>query len=80
MGAGVQWFEAYAFAEKNGITLVGGKNSSSSPLREVGFCFTLMIHGMGQEDGGMCMFFVIHFATCDVVFRRFSPKMLGSEN
>lgn len=25
MGAGVQWAEAYAFAEEHGITLVGGE-------------------------------------------------------
>lgn len=25
LGAGVQWFEAYAFAEKNDVTLVGGE-------------------------------------------------------
>lgn len=32
LGAGVQWFEAYAFAEEYNVTLVGGESS----------CFFLM--------------------------------------
>lgn len=27
-GAGIQWYQAYAFAEKNNVTVVGGKQVS----------------------------------------------------
>jgi hypothetical protein len=54
LGAGVQWFEAYAFAEENGITLVGGEKiilcfgyCLSVPRLGSSSCISPGVHGPG---------------------------------